>query len=101
VSYEGDDVGQDRRGGAGDHRLDAAHVVGQPGPDLAGLGVREKESGEGLQVRVQPVAQVPHNLLPPGTNRALLNTAWISSGLMMPIVEVTTMSTMTADTWSR
>ena len=38
---------------------------------------------------------------PPGTNRALLNTAWISSGLMMPIVEVTTMRTMTTDTWSR
>src|ERR1700749_1986551 len=34
-------------------------------------------------------------------NRALLNTAWISSGLMMPIVQVTTMRTMTTDTWSR
>src|ERR1700760_265352 len=34
-------------------------------------------------------------------NRALLNTAWISSGLMMPMVEVTTMRTMTAVTWNR
>ena len=38
---------------------------------------------------------------PPGTNRALLNTAWISSGLMMPIVEVTTISPTTAATWAR
>ena len=37
---------------------------------------------------------------PPGTNRALLNTAWISSGLMMPIVEVTTISPTTAATWA-
>src|ERR1700760_3389538 len=38
---------------------------------------------------------------PPRTNRAWLNTAWISSGLMMPIVEVTTIRTMTAVTWNR
>ncbi len=38
---------------------------------------------------------------PPGTNKALLNTAWISSGLMMPIVEVTTISATTAATWAR
>ncbi len=37
---------------------------------------------------------------PPGTNRALLNTAWISSGLMIPIVEVTTISATTAATWA-
>ena len=38
---------------------------------------------------------------PPGTNRALLNTVWISSGLMMPIVEVTTISPTTAATCTR
>jgi hypothetical protein len=38
---------------------------------------------------------------PPGTNRALLNTAWISSGLMMPIVEVTTISPTTPATCTR
>jgi hypothetical protein len=38
---------------------------------------------------------------PPGTNRALLNTTWISSGLMMPIVEVTTISPTTAATCAR
>ncbi|REH17960.1 hypothetical protein BCF44_14040 [Kutzneria buriramensis] len=38
---------------------------------------------------------------PPGTNRALLNTAWISSGLTMPIVEVSTISPTTAATWAR
>ena len=38
---------------------------------------------------------------PPGTNRALLNTSWISSGLMMPIVEVSTISPTTAVTWAR
>ena len=38
---------------------------------------------------------------PPGTNRALLNTTWISSGLTMPIVEVTTMSPTTTATWAR
>jgi hypothetical protein len=37
---------------------------------------------------------------PPGANRALLNTTWISSGLMMPIVEVTTISPTTAATWA-
>ncbi len=37
---------------------------------------------------------------PPGTNRAWLNTRWISSGLMMPIVEVTTISATTAVTWA-
>ena len=30
-----------------------------------------------------------------------LNTTWISSGLMMPIVEVTTISPTTAATWAR
>jgi hypothetical protein len=29
-----------------------------------------------------------------------LNTTWISSGLMMPIVEVTTISPTTAATWA-
>jgi hypothetical protein len=38
---------------------------------------------------------------PPGTNRALLNTVWISSGLMMPIVEVSTISPTTAATCTR
>jgi hypothetical protein len=38
---------------------------------------------------------------PRRTNRALLNTTWISSGLMMPIVEVTTISPTTAATWAR
>ena len=38
---------------------------------------------------------------PPGTNRAWLNTVWISSGLMMPIVEVTTISPTTAATCTR
>ena len=38
---------------------------------------------------------------PPGTNRASLNTFWISSGLMMPIVEVTTISPTTAATCTR
>src|SRR6202034_3178569 len=61
---EGDDVGQDRRGGTGDHRFDPAHVVLQAGLDLAGLRVREEGERQSLQVRVQPVAQVPHDLLP-------------------------------------
>src|SRR5215472_4148616 len=38
---------------------------------------------------------------PPGMNKALLNTAWISNGLMMPIVEVTTIRPTTAATWAR
>jgi hypothetical protein len=38
---------------------------------------------------------------PPGTNKASLNTVWISSGLMMPIVEVTTISPTTAATCAR
>jgi hypothetical protein len=38
---------------------------------------------------------------PPWTNRALLNTAWISSGLMMPIVEVSTISPTTTATCAR
>ena len=38
---------------------------------------------------------------PPCTNRALLNTTWISSGLMMPTVEVTTISPTTAATCTR
>ena len=33
---------------------------------------------------------------PPGTNSALLNTAWMSSGLTMPIVEVSTISPTTS-----
>jgi hypothetical protein len=37
---------------------------------------------------------------PPGTNSASLNTFWISSGLMIPIVEVTTISATTAATWA-
>src|SRR3954468_16672110 len=38
---------------------------------------------------------------PPGTNSALLNTAWMSSGLTMPIVEVSTMSPITRVTCPR
>jgi hypothetical protein len=38
---------------------------------------------------------------PPATNRASLNTVWISSGLMIPIVEVTTISPTTATTCAR
>ncbi len=38
---------------------------------------------------------------PPRGNRALLNTTWISSGLMMPIVDVTRISATTATTWAR
>src|SRR5690349_5821871 len=38
---------------------------------------------------------------PPGTNSALLNTAWMSSGLTMPIVEVSTMSPTTTATRPR
>jgi hypothetical protein len=38
---------------------------------------------------------------PPGTNSALLNTAWMSSGLTMPIVEVSTMRPTTAATRPR
>src|SRR5262249_33093851 len=38
---------------------------------------------------------------PPGMDKALLNTAWISNGLMMPIVEVTTIRPTTAATWAR
>src|SRR5438046_2206904 len=38
---------------------------------------------------------------PPGTNSALLNTAWMNSGLMMPIVEVSTMRPTTATTRPR
>jgi hypothetical protein len=56
--------GQDGRGGGGDHRLNPTHVVGQPGLDLAGLGAGEEGEGERLQVRVEPVAQVPHDQLP-------------------------------------
>src|SRR5689334_21621008 len=41
------------------------------------------------------------SLGPPGTNSALLNTAWMSSGLTMPIVEVSTMSPTTAATRPR
>src|SRR5215831_6705117 len=61
---EDDDVGQDGRGGGGDHRLDTAHVVGQPGLNLAGPGPGEERERERLQVRIQPVTQVPHDLLP-------------------------------------
>src|SRR6266576_1742790 len=38
---------------------------------------------------------------PPGTNRALLNTAWMSSGLTMPIVEVSTIRPTTTATRPR
>src|SRR6266487_4670743 len=38
---------------------------------------------------------------PPGTNSALLNTAWMSSGLTMPIVEVSTMRPTTTATRPR
>jgi hypothetical protein len=38
---------------------------------------------------------------PPGTNNALLNTAWMSSGLTMPIVEVSTMRLTTITTRPR
>src|ERR1700730_14862172 len=38
---------------------------------------------------------------PPGTNRALLNTAWMSSGLTMPIVEVSTIRAITTATRPR
>src|SRR5689334_18484972 len=41
------------------------------------------------------------SLGPPGTNSALLNTAWMSSGLTMPIVDVSTMSPTTAATRPR
>src|SRR6476646_3837913 len=41
------------------------------------------------------------SLGPPGTNSALLNTAWMSSGLTMPIVEVSTMRPTTAATRPR
>src|SRR6185312_14670542 len=41
------------------------------------------------------------SLGPPGTNSALLNTAWMSSGLMMPIVEVSTMRPTTTATRPR
>jgi hypothetical protein len=59
--YEDDDVGQDGRGGGGDHRLDTTHVVGQAGLNLTGLGVGEESERQRLQVRVEPVAQVPHD----------------------------------------
>src|SRR5436189_5910310 len=41
------------------------------------------------------------SLGPPGTNSALLNTAWMSSGLTMPIVEVSTIRPTTTATRPR
>ena len=38
---------------------------------------------------------------PPGTNSALLNTVWMSSGLTIPIVEVSTMRPTTITTRPR
>ena len=57
----GDRVGQDRGGGLGHHRLDAADVVAEPGLDVAGPGAGEEAEVHRLQVHEQPVAQVLHD----------------------------------------
>ena len=47
----------------GHHGLDPADVVGQPALDLAGPGVGEEAQGHPLEMGVQGVAQVLHDVL--------------------------------------
>ena len=58
-----DHVGDDRGGGVGHHRLDAADVVGEAGLDLPGAGGGEEAHREPLEVPVEGVAQVLHQPL--------------------------------------
>ena len=58
-----DHVGDDRGGGVGHHRLDAADVVGEAGLDLPGAGGGEEAQREPLEVGVEGVAQVLHQPL--------------------------------------
>ena len=59
-----DRVREHRRGGVGDHVLDAADVVLQARLQLAGARGGEEPERHRLQVVVEPVAQVLHHALP-------------------------------------
>ena len=50
-------------GRVGDHRLHAAHVVGEAALDLARAGRGEEPQRHALEVRVQRVPQVLHDAL--------------------------------------
>ena len=57
------ELAEHRAGRVGDDRLDAADVVGQAALDLTGARLGEEAQGHALEVRVEGVAQVLHDVL--------------------------------------